>query len=81
MMCKNDECVYGMDDSKDSIFRLHNGFNQIVFQIHSIYGPPGTGKTSLVRDGIAKALGRPFHMISLGGFKDSATLVVMTIHI
>lgn len=73
-----DECVYGMDDSKDSILQVVAQWisnpNSISNPL-ALYGPPGTGKTSLVRDGIAKALGRPFHMISLGGFKDSATLV------
>ena len=73
-----DESVYGMDDSKDSILQVVAQWisnpNSISNPL-ALYGPPGTGKTSLVRDGIAKALGRPFHMISLGGFKDSATLV------
>lgn len=73
-----DKSVYGMDDSKDSILQIVAQWisnpNSISNPI-ALYGPPGTGKTSLVRDGIAKALGRPFHMISLGGFKDSATLV------
>ena len=41
----------------------------------ALEGPPGTGKTSIVRDGIAKALNRPFIQINLGGFKDSSTLL------
>ena len=32
-----------------------------------IQGPMGNGKTTLVRYGIAQALKRPFHFISLGG--------------
>jgi len=34
----------------------------------------GVGKTTLVKDGVAKALERPFHFISLGGASDASYL-------
>ena len=40
----------------------------------ALQGPMGNGKTTLVKDGIAKALGRPFAFISLGGASDSSYL-------
>jgi ATP-dependent Lon protease len=71
------ESIYGHDDAKNKII-------QIVAQwisnpssrgsIIALQGPPGIGKTSLIKDGVAKALNRPFHFIALGGATDASTL-------
>ena len=42
--------------------------------VFSIVGPMGNGKTTLVKEGIAKMIGRPFTFISLGGATDSCFL-------
>lgn len=39
-----------------------------------IYGPPGNGKTTLIKEGIAKAMDKPFIFISLGGASDASFL-------
>ena len=40
--------------------------------VFSIVGPMGNGKTTLVKEGIAKMINRPFQFISLGGATDSS---------
>ena len=73
-----------MENSTFGHLEAKNKIMQVVCQwisnpkssgnIIALQGPPGIGKTSLVRNGIAKALGRPFHMIALGGATDSTFL-------
>jgi ATP-dependent Lon protease len=72
-----DTTVYGHDTTKNDIMQLVSQWisnPQSMSQVLGIAGPPGTGKTTLVRHGIAKALGRPFVQISLGGATDASTL-------
>ena len=74
---KMDDSIFGHVDAKDKIM-------QVVCQwisnpsssgnIIALQGPPGIGKTSLIKNGISKALGRPFHMIALGGATDATFL-------
>ena len=40
--------------------------------VFAIVGPMGNGKTTLVKEGIAKMIDRPFQFISLGGATDSS---------
>lgn len=69
--------VFGHTDAKNQIMRI---FAQWVANPHSkghcigIQGPAGVGKTSLVKEGICKALGLPFGFVALGGASDGSFL-------
>lgn len=71
------DCVYGHDIPKLEILQY---LSQLVSnptckgQPLGIYGPPGIGKTTLIQEGLAKVLKRPFYFISLGGCSDSSFL-------
>jgi hypothetical protein len=72
-----DTAIHGHDEAKLQIMQFVSNWiaNPTSHgNVLSIHGPPGVGKTSLVKDGIAKALGRPFHFISLGGATDASFL-------
>ena len=67
-----DKELYGMKKVKEKVLQiindqLRNGKKQ---KILALKGPPGTGKTKISKT-IAKALGLPFDMISLGGSSDN----------
>lgn len=71
-----DEAIYGQEDAKLQIMQFiaskianptASGLSLLLM------GPPGIGKTSLIKNGIAKALEWPFQFISLGGDSDSTT--------
>jgi endopeptidase La len=75
--CILDKSVYGHEDAKRHILQIlaQNITNEKSNgNIFGIQGPMGNGKTTLVEQGIAKALNRPFTFISLGGATDSSYL-------
>jgi len=69
--------IYGHDEAKLQILQFVSSWianPQAHGNVLSIHGPPGIGKTSLIKDGVAKALDRPFHFITLGGATDASFL-------
>jgi ATP-dependent Lon protease len=71
-----DEDHYGLEKVKDRIIEYISVLSlkrDLKGPILCFVGPPGTGKTSLGRS-IARALGRGFERVSLGGMHDEAEI-------
>ena len=71
-----DEAIFGQEEVKLQILqfigtRIANPSGRGLSLM--LAGPPGVGKTSLIKNGIAKALEWPFQFISLGGDSDAST--------
>ena len=72
-----DDAVYGHDVAKTQMLNIVardisnpcSGGNCIAIE-----GPMGNGKTTLIKEGICKAMNRPFAFIALGGMQDASFL-------
>ena len=70
------KCIFSQSTAKEKILEFvgkwitnPSSTNEPI----AFIGEKGTGKTTLAKEGIAKALGRPFFMISLGGESDASS--------
>ena len=71
-----DQDHFGLEKPKDRILEylaVHALVERMRGPILCLIGPPGVGKTSLGRS-IARATGRPFVRVSLGGVRDEAEI-------
>lgn len=72
-----DDSVYGHVETKSTLLEIVASWitnPSAIPTVIGLQGPPGTGKTTLIKDGVAKALNRPFSMIALGGATDASYL-------
>ena len=72
-----DKCIYGQNKAKNSILEIVAKWitnPKSKGNIIGLCGPPGVGKTSLIKQGLSKALDIPFSFVSLGGSTNASLL-------
>lgn len=70
-----DKAIYGHTEAKTHILQVIGKWiknPESLGNVLAIQGPMGNGKTTLIKNGIAKSLNRPFEFVALGGASDSA---------
>ncbi len=70
-----DKAIYGHKEAKTHILQVIGKWirnTDSLGNVLAIQGPMGNGKTTLIKDGIAKSLNRPFEFVALGGASDSS---------
>jgi ATP-dependent Lon protease len=69
--------IYGQSNAKNKIMQILAQWitnPKSTGQVIALEGAPGVGKTSLVKNGVSKALNRPFSFYALGGETDVSNL-------
>ena len=70
-----DKAIYGHKEAKTHILQVIGKWIRnpsSLGNVLAIQGPMGNGKTTLIKNGIAKSLDRPFEFVALGGASDSS---------
>jgi len=70
-----DKAIYGHKEAKTHILQVIGKWiknPESLGNVLAIQGPMGNGKTTLIKNGIAKSLNRPFEFVALGGASDSS---------
>lgn len=72
-----DRAVYGHSDTKRAIMRVVAQWlrhPEAKGMSILLCGPPGTAKSSIVHEGVSKALGMPYSFVGLGGANGASSL-------
>lgn len=72
-----DHCIYGQEQAKMRIMEIVAKWISNPTSkgnIIGLCGPPGVGKTTLIKNGLSKAIGLPFAFMPLGGCNNAGYL-------